>query len=72
MQIDGLMRSVGSVPQKLFSAKAGQTWGVAPDGRHFLLEELPGGATLVTVTNGFDELRRRAPCQPLLLMHCTG
>jgi eukaryotic-like serine/threonine-protein kinase len=50
-----------SVPQKLFSAFAGSTWGVAPDGQHFLVESVQSGSTLVIVTNWFDELRRRAP-----------
>jgi eukaryotic-like serine/threonine-protein kinase len=53
-----------SAPQKLFSASAGATgttWGVAPDGQHFLVESVQSGGTLVTVTNWFDELRRRAP-----------
>ena len=48
-------------PQALFSAFAGTTWGVAPDGQHFLIESVQGGAVIVTVTNWFDELRRRAP-----------
>jgi hypothetical protein len=34
---------------------------VAPDGQHFLVESVQSGGTLVTVTNWFDELRRRAP-----------
>jgi serine/threonine-protein kinase len=50
-----------SAPQMLFSAIAGTTWGVAPDGQHFLVESFQSGGTLVTVTNWFDELRRRAP-----------
>jgi hypothetical protein len=53
-----------SVPQKLFSVlvgTTGTTWGVAPDGQHFLVESNQSGTTLVTVTNWFDELRRRAP-----------
>jgi Tol biopolymer transport system component len=48
-------------PQKLFPAFSGTTWGVAPDGQHFLVESVQSGGTLVTVTNWFDELRRRAP-----------
>ena len=48
-------------PQKLFSAFAGTTWGAAPDGEHFLVESVQSGAVMVTVTNWFDELRRRAP-----------
>jgi serine/threonine-protein kinase len=50
-----------SAPQKLFSTIVGTTWGVAPDGQHFLVESFQNGGTLVTVTNWFDELRRRAP-----------
>jgi serine/threonine-protein kinase len=48
-------------PQKLFSALSGSTWGVAPDSQHFLVEVVQSNAALVTVTNWFDELRRRAP-----------
>jgi tRNA A-37 threonylcarbamoyl transferase component Bud32/dipeptidyl aminopeptidase/acylaminoacyl peptidase len=47
--------------QKLFTAFSGTTWGVAPDAQHFLVETVANGGTLVTVTNWFDELRRRAP-----------
>jgi len=36
-------------------------WGVAPDAQHFLVETVQSGAVIVTVTNWFDELRRRAP-----------
>ncbi len=52
-----------SAPQKLFTAMVGTTWGVAPDGQHFLVETIPSSATIVTVTNWFDELRRRAPAK---------
>jgi serine/threonine-protein kinase len=48
-------------PQKLFTAFSGTTWGVAPDGQHFLVETVASGGTLVVVNNWFDELRRRAP-----------
>ena len=48
-------------PQKLFSTMSGSTWGVAPDGQHFLVESVQNNAALVIVTNWFDELRRRAP-----------
>jgi Tol biopolymer transport system component len=48
-------------PQKLFTAFSGTTWGVAPDGQHFLVESVQSGAVFVSVTNWFDELRRRAP-----------
>ena len=50
-----------SAPQKLFTTLAGTTFGVAPDGQHFLVESVQSSGTLVTVTNWFDELRRRAP-----------
>jgi Tol biopolymer transport system component len=50
-------------PQKLFTTFSGTTWGVAPDGQHFLVESVSSGGTLVTVTNWFDELRRRAPAK---------
>ena len=50
-----------SAPQKLFGGFTGTTWGVAPDGQHFLVESVHSGGTLVTVTNWFDELRQRAP-----------
>ena len=52
-----------SAPQKLFTANLGTTWGVAPDGQHFLVETISSSATIVTVTNWFDELRRRAPAK---------
>ncbi|HUL74661.1 MAG TPA: protein kinase [Vicinamibacterales bacterium] len=48
-------------PVHLFSMFAGTTWGVAPDAQHFLIESVAEGASLATVTNWFDELRRRAP-----------
>ncbi len=51
-------------PVLLFSHLSGTTWGVAPDAQHFLIEEVPGvtgGSTIATVTNWFDELKRRAP-----------
>ena len=48
-------------PQQLFTVFAGTTFGVAPDGQHFLVESIQSGAVMVTVTNWFDELRRRAP-----------
>jgi serine/threonine-protein kinase len=50
-----------SAPQTLFNAIAGTTFGVAPDAQHFLVETIPSSATIVTVTNWFDELRRKAP-----------
>lgn len=56
-----------SVPVKVLNTGgAGTTWDVGPDGR-FLIERLPSASqpatTLVTVTNWFDELRRRAPAK---------
>jgi serine/threonine-protein kinase len=54
---------MSSAPQKLFAMLSGTTWGVAPDGQHFLVEAVQSGGTLVTVTNWFDELRRRAPAK---------
>jgi eukaryotic-like serine/threonine-protein kinase len=50
-----------ATPRKLFSTTSGSTWGVAPDGQHFLVESVQNNAVFVTVTNWFDELRRRAP-----------
>ena len=51
----------GGAAQQLFTVFAGTTFGVAPDGQHFLVESIQSGAVMVTVTNWFDELRRRAP-----------
>jgi Tol biopolymer transport system component len=54
---------VVSTPRALFGMLAPSIWDVAPDGR-FLLETVPAaqaGSVMVTVTNWFDELRRRAP-----------
>jgi Tol biopolymer transport system component len=50
-------------PQQLFTVFAGTTFGVAPDGQHFLVESVQSGAVMVMVTNWFDELRRRAPAK---------
>jgi Tol biopolymer transport system component len=55
-----------SVPTELFKMILGTTWDVAPDGDHFLIELTQNtgvGSTFVTVTNWFDELRRRAPAR---------
>jgi hypothetical protein len=52
-----------SAPRVRFGAFAPDTWDVAPDGR-FLVETVPdlaAGSVQVTVTNWFEELRRRAP-----------
>jgi Tol biopolymer transport system component len=53
------------VPTELFRMILGTTWDVAPDGQHFLVEitRNTGGSTFATVTNWFDELRRRAPAK---------
>jgi serine/threonine protein kinase/Tol biopolymer transport system component len=54
-----------SAPRVLFSALSPSIWDVAPDGR-ILLETLPhltGGSAQVTVTNWFEELRRKAPAK---------
>ena len=50
-------------PETLFSLAAGSTWDVMPDGKHFLVEQLPGGGSrkMITVVNWFEELNRRAP-----------
>ena len=53
-------------PRELFKTIPATTWDVAPDGDHFLVEIVgtPGtGSVFVTVTNWFDELRRRAPAK---------
>ncbi len=52
-------------PRALFGTLPPSIWDVAPDGR-FLLETVPAaqaGSVMVTVTNWFDELRRRAPAR---------
>ena len=58
--------SVGVPVKVLNTGGAGTTWEVAPDGR-FLVERPPSASqpttTFVTVTNWFDELRRRAPAK---------
>jgi hypothetical protein len=51
-------------PVALFQTFSGTTWDVAPDAQHFLVEHVgtpDGGSVLATVTDWFDELRRRAP-----------
>jgi Tol biopolymer transport system component len=53
-------------PRELFRALPGTTWDVAPDGEHFLVEVTPtvdGGSVFATVTDWFEELRRRAPAK---------
>ncbi|MGE5243870.1 MAG: protein kinase domain-containing protein [Betaproteobacteria bacterium] len=50
-------------PQELFQLAQGTTWDVTPSPDRFLAELLVGngGSTIATVTNWFEELRRRAP-----------
>jgi len=53
-----------AVPTELFKMIIGTTWDVTPDGERFLIEltqNTGAGSTFATVTNWFDELRRRAP-----------
>ena len=52
-----------SLPQSLFTMSTGTTWDVAPDGKQFLVEQLPSGGTfrMAVVVNWFDELREKAP-----------
>ncbi|HUP04629.1 MAG TPA: hypothetical protein VMU19_11610, partial [Bryobacteraceae bacterium] len=53
------------LPAPLIKAFLGTTWDPAPDGKHFLIEQIPGaeatGRRLNGVNNWFDELSRRAP-----------
>ena len=51
------------LPHALFLMSAGTTWDVAPDGKQFLVEQLPSRGTfrMAVVVNWFDELRRKAP-----------
>ena len=55
------------LPETLFGLPIGTTWDVAPDGQHFLIEQIPGaedgGRRLEAVVNWFDELRLRAPAK---------
>jgi serine/threonine-protein kinase len=54
------------VPTELFKMILGTTWDVMPDGQHFLVEitrNTGNGSTFATVTNWFEELRRRAPAR---------
>jgi hypothetical protein len=55
-----------AVPTELFKMIIGTTWDVTPDGERFLIEltqNTGAGSTFATVTNWFDELRRRAPAK---------
>jgi hypothetical protein len=53
------------IPRELFTlADRAGLWDVAPDGKRFLLEQIPadqGPHTLQGVVNWFEELRRRVP-----------
>ena len=50
-------------PQELFQLLTGTTWDVTPDPDRFLVELTSGGVgtKIATVTDWFEELRRRAP-----------
>jgi serine/threonine-protein kinase len=51
-------------PKALFKLDVDAGFDVMPDGKRFLVERVPGRATTitaVTITNWFDDLRRRAP-----------
>jgi hypothetical protein len=52
-------------PKDLFGMLAGTTWDVTPDSDRFLVELSIGtnGTTIATVTDWFEELRRRAPAK---------
>jgi hypothetical protein len=54
------------VPSELLRMVNGTTWDPLPDGSRFLVESPRGsdrGTRLVTVTDWFEELRRRAPAK---------
>jgi serine/threonine-protein kinase len=52
-------------PQELFQVLSGTTWDVTPNRDRFLIELTAGGggSTIATVTDWFEELRRRAPAK---------
>ena len=52
-------------PHELFQLLSGTTWDVTPDHDRFLVEltAATGGSTIATVTDWFEELRRRAPAK---------
>jgi serine/threonine-protein kinase len=52
-------------PKDLFGLVVGTTWDVTPDPDRFLIELTSGtsGTTIATVTDWFEELRRRAPAK---------
>jgi Tol biopolymer transport system component len=49
-------------PRELFQKMSGTTWDTTPDRNRFLIEMMSstGGSTLATVTNWFEDLRKRA------------
>jgi hypothetical protein len=52
-----------SAPRELFRYSAGTTWDVTPNADRFLVEGIAGsdsGSVFATVTDWFEELRRRA------------
>jgi serine/threonine-protein kinase len=53
-------------PKLVFQSLSGTTWDVTPDRERFLIEltSTRDGVRLATVTNWFEELRRRAPARP--------
>jgi Tol biopolymer transport system component len=52
-------------PQELFQVLTGTTWDVTPSHDRFLIEitGTGNGSTMATVTDWFEELRRRAPAK---------
>jgi hypothetical protein len=58
-----MRNGVPGPPALLFHTLIGSTFDVAPGGDRFLQEMVltPGGSTIATVTNWFEELRERAP-----------
>jgi len=57
---------VPSAPRVLFRGPAGTTWDVTPSPDRFLVESISGndsGSVLASVTDWFEELRRRAPAK---------
>jgi serine/threonine-protein kinase len=52
-------------PKDLFGMVVGTTWDITPDPDRFLVELTSGanGTTIATVTDWFEELRRRAPAK---------
>ena len=57
---------VPSAPRELFRYPAGTTWDVTPSQDRFLVESIgasDSGSVFATVTDWFEELRRRAPAK---------